>query len=186
MKAKCNVIKNEIREKITEVEEKHNTRLSTTQKILLSITEPITTVLDVLYGEVRLFMLDQHFENADRNIADLVGINEGDEIIYRNTVVFKHSQPLVYVVSYIPKDRCDDKILGDLIEGKLTTGKIIDKYAREIMRKINRISIEEPTPILTELFKTTEDMLSREYIILHNEEVIIWTKELYPLSYFKI
>lgn len=168
------------------MEDEHDVKLSTTQKILLSINGPITPILDVLYGEVRLFMLSQYFEKADKKIAELTGINEGDEILYRNSIVFKRRQPLVYVLSYIPKDRCSDEIIGDLIEGKLTTGKIMDKYGQETIRKINNISIEESTPILTELFKTTEDMLTREYSMIHNGEVVIWTKELYPLSYFKI
>ena len=37
-----------------------------------------------------------------------------------------------------------------------------------------------------DLFKTDEDMLTREYIMIHKGEVIIWTKEAYPLSYFMI
>lgn len=186
MKPHCITIENEIREIINKLEEEHDTKLSTTQKILLSINGPITTVLDVLYGEVRLFMLDQHFEKADKQIADLVGIEEGDEILYRNSIVFKHRQPLVYVLSYIPKDRCDDLLIDELINGKLTTGKIMDSYGYETLRRINKISIEEATPILTELFKTTEDMLTREYSMICNKEIAIWTKELYPLSYFKI
>ena len=81
MSAKCTVIKNELREMIARLEQEHNIKLTTTQKILLSINGPVTPILDVLYGEVRLFMLDQHFENADKNIADLLGIDEGDEIL---------------------------------------------------------------------------------------------------------
>ena len=186
MNPRCIAIENEIRDIIQELEEEHDVKLSTTQKILLSINGPITTVLDVLYGKVRLFMLDQHFENADETIANYLGINEGDEVLYRNSIVFKRRQPLVHVDSYIPKERCDDIIIDELINGKLTTGKIMDQYGVETLRKINKISIEKATPILTELFKTTEDMLTREYSMIHNEEVIILTKEMYPLSYFKI
>ncbi|WP_407423983.1 chorismate pyruvate-lyase family protein [Methanobrevibacter sp.] len=186
MEPKCNIIENEIRETITELEEEHNLKLSTTQKILLTINGPVTPILDVLYGEVRLFMLEQHFEKADKTVADLVGINEGDDVLYRNAIVFKRRQPLIYVVSYIPKERCTDEIADELLKGKLTTGKIIDKHNIETVRKINKIRIEKATPILTELFKTTEDMLTREYVLMNKKNVVIWTKESYPLSYFKI
>ena len=180
------IIENEIREKITQVEQEHNVKLSTTQKIMLCIRGPITTILDVLYGEVNLFMLDQHLEKADKRIADLLKISEGDEIDYREVIVHKSSRPLVYALSYIPTSRITDKIMKDLKEERLTTGKIIDKNYIETTRVIKKIYIEKPTPTQVELFKTQEDMLTREYIMFHDKKVVIWTKESYPLSYFKV
>ena len=185
MEYKCNIIKNEIRERITELEQEHGVKLATIQKILLSTRGPITTVLDVLYGEVRLFMLDQHLEKADKDIAELLGINEGDEIIYRNVLVYKNRRPLVYVLSYIPTARCTGAIIEDLLGAKTTTGRIIDEHSVETLRRINKIDIEKATPILTEIFKTTEDMITREYTMAHSKETVIWTKELYPISYFR-
>ena len=185
MSSKCTAIKNELREMIARLEQEHNIKLSTTQKILLSINGPVTPILDVLYGEVRLFMLDQHFENADKDIADLLGIDEGDEILYRNSIVFKHSKPLIYILSYIPKSRCSDRVINKLLEGKTTTGRIINESGHETIRIINDISLMKATPILTELFKTTDDMLTREYSMIHKGEIVILTKDIYPLSYFK-
>lgn len=180
------IIENEIREKITQVEQEHNVKLSTTQKIMLCIRGPITTILDVLYGEVNLFMLDQHFEKSDEKIADLLKISEGDQIDYREVIVHKNGRPLVYALSYIPTSRITDKIMKDLKEERLTTGKIIDKNYIETTRVIKKIYIEKPTPTQVELFKTQEDMLTREYIMFHDKKVVIWTKESYPLSYFKV
>lgn len=180
------IIENEIREKITQVEQEHNVKLSTTQKIMLCIRGPITTILDVLYGEVNLFMLDQHFEKSDERIADLLKISEGDQIDYREVIVHKNGRPLVYALSYIPTSRITDKIIKDLKEERLTTGKIIDKNYIETTRVIKKIYIEKPTPTQVELFKTQEDMLTREYIMFHDKKVVIWTKESYPLSYFKV
>ena len=179
------VIENEIRQKIEEVENRYNVKLSTKQKILLSIRGPITNILDVLYGEMNLFMLDQHFENADEHIADLLGIDVGDEIDYREVIVHKGGRPFVYARSYIPKALCKGEVLKDLLEEKLTTGKIIDKHAQETWRTINKIDIEKPTVTHVELFKTNEDMVTREYTMRHNDKIIIWTKESYPISYFK-
>lgn len=53
-----------IRDLIKKVEQENNLNLSTTQKILLSIEGPIVTILDVLYGEVKLFFLEQHIKKA--------------------------------------------------------------------------------------------------------------------------
>jgi chorismate-pyruvate lyase len=180
------IIENEIREKITEVEEEHCTNLSTTQKILLCERGPITTILDVLYGQVNLFMLDQHLEKSDKKIADLLRISPGDEIDYREVIVHTNGRPLVYTLSYIPTSRCTKEVLEDLKLEKLTTGKIIDKHCIETMRVIKDISIERPSPTQAELFNTNEHMLTREYIMTYKKETVIWTKESYPLSYFKV
>ena len=180
------IIKNQIRNKIKELEEEYDIELSTTQKILLSINGPITTILDVLYGEVRLFMLGQHVEEANEDIAKLLDIDEGEEVDYREVIVHKRNHPLVYALSYVPMSRCSEEIINDLCKEKLTTGSIIEKYEVETLRKINSISIEKPTPLLQELFKTNDYMLTREYVMIQNKEIKIWTKEAYPLSYFKV
>ncbi|MBQ6344705.1 MAG: DUF98 domain-containing protein [Methanobrevibacter sp.] len=179
------IIENQIRGKIKELEERYGIELSTTQKILLSIREPITIILDVLYGEVNLFMLGQHVEEANADIAKLLDLNEGEKVDYREVIVHKHGRPLVYALSYVPISRCSEKVINDLCKEKLTTGNIIEKYNVETLRRINNISIEEPTPQLQELFKTDENMLTREYVMVQHGKIKIWTKEAYPLSYFR-
>ena len=186
MKFKGIIFENKLREKISELEKEYGTNLSTTQKILLCEHGPITTLLDVLYGDLHLFILDQHLEKADENVAELLQIEPGDEIDYREVIVHKNGRPLVYALSYIPTSRITDKIMKDLKEERLTTGKIIDKNYIETTRVIKKIYIEKPTPTQVELFKTQEDMLTREYIMFHDKKVVIWTKESYPLSYFKV
>ncbi|WP_296872715.1 chorismate pyruvate-lyase family protein [uncultured Methanobrevibacter sp.] len=186
MRFKGNVIENKLRDRIMELEEEYGTEISTTQKILLCEHGPLTTLLDVLYGEVYLFILDQHLEEADEEIAELLQIDAGDEIDYREVIVHKNGRPLVYTLSYIPTSRCSEEIFEDLMNERLTTGRIIDKNVIETFITIKNISIEKPSPTLKELFKTDECMLCREYIITHNKEIGIWTKEAYPLSYFKV
>ena len=176
------IIKNELRDEINILEEKHDIKLSTIQKILLSINGPISTVLDVLYGTVHLFMLDQHLEKSPKS-SKIMDIEEGEMILYRESIVHKGGRPLVHVTSVVPTARCDKETLEDMFEEKLTTGKIMDAHNHETLRRITKISIETPNSVLQDLFNTTEEMLSREYIMINKGEVMIWTKESYPLSY---
>lgn len=176
---------NTTREKIALLEKQHNIRLSNTQKILLSLKGPVTTILDVLYGTVNLFILDQHIDKADENISKLLDVEEGDEIDCREVIVHKNGRPLIYAKSYIPIARCSEEVLKDLCEKKLTTGSIMDKNNIETLRKINDISIEEPSALLQELFHTSEEMITRRYVMEHHKKPVIWTEEKYPLSYFR-
>ena len=180
-----NKLRNETREKIAELEKQHDITLSTTQKILLSLKGPVTPILDVLYGTVNLFVLDQHLMKADETMVDLLDVEIGDEIDSREVIVHKNGRPLVYARSYIPTARCSDAVLKDLADKRLTTGNIMAKNNIETMRKINEIYIEKPSPILQELFHTSEFMVARRYIMVHGKKPVIWTEEKYPISYFR-
>ena len=178
-------IPNVVREKINEAEQENNIKLSTIQKILCSIEGPIATTLDVLYGDVNLFILEQHLDKADEDIAEKLDINEGDEINLREVIIHKHGKPLVYGLSYIPKDRCSDTVIGKLLKEDQTTGRIMLEHEIETITKIENISTEKPDAKLQALFHTSEDFLTREYVLIHKKNIVIWSKEAYPISYFK-
>ena len=170
---------------IKSVEKENDVELSAIQKILLSLIGPISTPLSALYGKLKLFVLQQQIEKADKYVANLLDINEGDEVLVREVIVHKNGRPLIYAFSYVPTDRCNDKILKLLLDEKITTGLILSENNIETQRCIKNISIEKPTPILEELFNTSEDMLTREYTMSQHGTIRLFTKESYPLSYFK-
>lgn len=174
-----------VREKIQKVEQENDMKLTTMQKVLCSIEGPIVTILDVLYGDVNLFVLDQHMEKANEEIAEKLEINVGDEIDLREVIIHKHGRPLVYALSYIPKDRCSNTVIEKLLKEDQTTGRIILEHKIETITKINNIKIEKPSAKLQNLFHINEDMLVREYVLIHKKNIVIWSKEVYPLSYFK-
>lgn len=185
MNAKNKPIPNIIREKIKNVEDENNIKLSTIQKILCAIEGPVVTMLDVLYGDVNLFVLDQHMEKADESIAEKLEISVGDEANIREVIIHKHGRPLVYGLSYIPKDRCSDTVIEKLLKEDQSTGRILLEREIETLTKIENISIEKPDEQLKNLFHTNENLLTREYVLIHKKNVVIWSKEAYPLSYFK-
>lgn len=185
MTPKNQPVKNEIREKILELEEKNNIELSTVQKILCSIEGQIVTILDVLYGDVNLFVLQQHMENADASMAEKLEINEGDEIDKREVIIHKHGRPLVYGLSYIPKDRCSNTVIGKLLKEDQTTSRIMIEHQIETITKVENIYIEKPDATLQNLFHTSEDFIVREYSLIHKKNIVIQAKEVYPLSYFR-
>lgn len=172
-------------EKIRQVEEEYGETFSNTQKILLTTDGSITAILDVLYGKITLTTLDQHFETADKSHAKLVNVSEGEQINYREVIMHKDGRPLIYAISHIPLSRCDENICADLVRADIPIGRILKNYNIESRREINNIFIEKPNETLKELFKTDEDMLARDYVIINNDEILMWIKEVFPISYFK-
>lgn len=171
-------------EKISDLEKEYGQTFSNTQKILLTTDGSITAILDVLYGKISLFTLDQHFGTADESHAKLVNVNEGDEINFREVIMHKGSQPLIYAISHVPLGRCSDEICSDLLRADIPIGRILKNYKIESRREVNNIFIEKPDEKLQDLFKTDEDFLARDYVIINNEEILMWIKEMFPVSYF--
>lgn len=185
MITQAKIIKNELHDEIKRIEKENGIKFSNTQKVLLSIEGSITAILDVLYDTVSIFPLNNHFENADEEKAGLLHINVGDEINYREVLIFGKGKPMIYAKSFIPLPRCRPEAHEDIVKGKLPIGKILKKYKIESRREINQIYIEKPSATLKELFKTSDDFVSRDYVIIENDEIVMWTKESFPVSYFK-
>jgi len=171
-------------EKIRDLEEQYGKTFSNTQKILLTTDGSITAILDVLYGKITLSTLDQHFEDADKSHAKLVNVDEGEEINYREVIMHREGRPLIYAISHIPLSRCSREVCADLIRADIPIGRILKNYNIESRREINNIFIEKPNDTLKELFETDEDMLARDYVIISNGEILMWIKEVFPVSYF--
>lgn len=171
-------------DKITQVEQEYGKNFSNTQKILLTTDGSITAILDVLYGKITLSTLDQHFEDADEYHAKLVNVNKGDEINYREVIMHRNGKPLIYAISHIPLSRCTKEVCADLIRADIPIGRILKNYNIESRREINNIYIEKPNETLKELFGTDEDMLARDYVIINHDKILMWIKEVLPISYF--
>jgi chorismate-pyruvate lyase len=171
-------------DKINDLENSYGKTFSNTQKILLTTDGSITAILDVLYGKITLTTLDQHFEDADSEHAKLVNVPEGTEINFREVIMHREGKPLIYAISHIPLSRCSKEVCADLIRADIPIGRILKNYHIESRREIRNIFIEKPNDTLKELFKTDEDMLARDYVIINNDEVLMWIKEVFPVSYF--
>lgn len=171
-------------EKMNDLEDEYGKKFSNTQKILLTTDGSITAILDVLYGKISLFTIDQHFGTADENQAKLVNVNAGDKINFREVLMHKDGKPLIYAMSHVPLGRCSEEICCDLLRADIPIGRILKNYKIESRREVNNIFIERPDVKLENLFETSEDFLARDYVIINNEEILMWIKEMFPVSYF--
>lgn len=171
-------------EKINDLEADYGQEFSNTQKILLTTDGSITAILDVLYGKITLDTLDQHFGKAAESHAKLVNVEPGDEINFREVIMHKGDQPLIYAISHVPLGRCSDEICSDLLRADIPIGRILKNYRIESRREVNNIFIEKPNDKLRQLFDTEEDFLARDYVIINDGEILMWIKEMFPVSYF--
>ncbi len=179
-----NEINKRLIEKIDQIESENNKQFSNTQKILLTTDGSITAILDVLFGKIDLSTLEQHTETATAENAKLINTKAGADINFREIVMHKNNQPLIYAMSYIPLNRLSDEIKCDLMSADIPIGRILKNYKIESRREINNIFIEKPNETLKELYNTSEEFLSRDYVIIHKGDILMWIKESFPISYF--
>jgi len=160
-------------------------KLSNIQKILLATDGSVTTILDVLVGEIKIKTLKQEFQKADINVAKILNINEGEIVNYRVVVMFNEDSSLIYATSYIPIKRLTSEFKKDLISADIPIGRILKKYNIESRREIQTVKIEDnPNDELKNIFKTNANFLSRNYHIIHNNEILIWIEEKFPINSF--
>ena len=184
MTCEGNNINQRLIEKIYTVEKNYGKTFSNTQKILLTTDGSITAILDVLNGKIDLKTLEQHFEKSTPQIAELIDIGCGEEINYREVLMHKNNKPLIYAISYIPLKRLHKNFKSDLIRADIPIGRILRKYNMESRREIKTIQVEKSNEKLEEIYKTDNDFLTRTYTIIHDEEILIWIKEFFPITYF--
>ena len=99
--------------------------------------------------------------------------------------MYKDKQPLIYAISYFPVKRLSEEFKSDLQKKDIPLGRILRKYSIESRREVKNINIESPTERLEEIYKTNEEFLARDYNIIKSNEIFIWIKELFPITYFK-
>ena len=103
---------------------------------------------------------------------------------YREVIMHRDGKPLIYAISHIPLSRCTKDVYADLIRADIPIGRILKNYHIESRREIKNIWIEKPNETLKELFGTDEDMLARDYVIINQDRILMWIKEVFPISYF--
>ncbi len=180
------IIQNKIKDRVHEIENEYNIRLSTIQKILLSIHGPIPSILDIVYGDVKLFVIKQNIETADKDTAKYLELDEGAELYYREVILHKRGTPLAFAKSIIPTERGTPEIIEDLNKKQKSTSAILYDHDVETSRKITKIELEKPTSTHKELFNSGDDLLTREFVMMHNKKIVLWSSESFPLSHFLV
>ncbi|MCZ7371991.1 MAG: chorismate pyruvate-lyase family protein [Candidatus Methanoperedens sp.] len=137
----------------------------------------ITQLLEVLTGkDVEVKTLEQALIKATPSIAELLEIEKGDEVNRR--IVTLNAEGIVYVLarSLAPIRRMPKDVRKDIMQADIPIGRILRDYKLETRRDILKMEI-----IRHEFFGDIP-VLSREYKIIFNEEILMWINECFPID----
>jgi len=157
-------------------------------RILMSTDGSITAIIEaVTQKKVEVETLEQKVIGADKELAELLEVNEGDEVNYR--VVYLKADGEIYAkaISFTPLKRLENSFKEDLMRADIPIGKIMKKHNIEARREIRWSRVEDAdSKLAEELGITDKRVISRNYNIIHRGKVLINITEFFPLERFRV
>lgn len=157
-------------------------------RILLTTDGSVTAIIEaVTQKSVEIETLEQRIVKADRDIAELLEIDEGEEVNYRVVYLKAGGEIYAKAISYTPIKRLENSFKEDLMRADIPIGKIMKKHGIEARREIRWgkiVEVDEETA--KEFGIKLRQLIARNYNIIHKGKVLINITEFFPVEKFKI
>ncbi|WP_456329597.1 chorismate pyruvate-lyase family protein [Archaeoglobus sp.] len=157
-------------------------------RILMSTDGSITAIIEaVTQKKVEVETLEQRVIRADKELAKILEVDEGDEVNYR--VVYLKADGEIYAkaISFTPLKRLENSFKEDLMRADIPIGKIMKKHNIEARREIRWSRVENAdSKLAEELGINDKRVISRNYNIIHRGKVLINITEFFPVERFRL
>lgn len=155
-------------------------------RILLTADGSVTAIIEAYtQNSVEIETVIQKVISADSEIAEVLGISEGEEVNYR--VVYLKVKDEIYAkaISYTPLKRLDNSLREDLMRADIPIGKILKKHNIEARREINWGKVVVDEELAKEFLVSKPLILVRNYNIIHRGQILINITEFFPMERFE-
>lgn len=137
----------------------------------------VTLLLELLTCKtVSVKTLEQRVEKATQEIAELLGIEEGEEVNSRLVTLSADGMVYVLAKSLSAINRMPHEVRSDLMRADIPIGRILREHRLETRRDILKMDFVHSA------FFGDIPVLSREYRIIYKGEVLMWINEQYPVD----
>jgi chorismate-pyruvate lyase len=152
--------------------------LPTTLRICAGTDGSVTYLLEVMtHNKVEVITRCQKVITATDTIAKMLMIMPGEPVNHREVMLQVQGIPYVLACSLAPVSTMPQCIKDDLMQADIPIGRILREHKLEIRRDILNIEIKSGEKIFNDI-----PVLSREYVIIHDEKILIWINELFPVD----
>lgn len=137
----------------------------------------VTQLLEVLTGKsVKVETISQGVIKASKEIARLLDIETGEDV--NDRLVTLKVDDIVYVLakSLSPINRIPEAVRADLMRADIPIGRILREHKLETRRDILKMEIMHRD------FFGQLPVLSREYKIIYENDVLMWINECFPVD----
>ncbi|MGB9940795.1 chorismate--pyruvate lyase family protein [Methanosarcina sp.] len=138
----------------------------------------VTFLLEIMTRQpVSVITESQYTVKADKAIAALLGVEEGSEINDRVVQLSADGTTFVHARSLSPLERMPDTMREQLMRADIPIGRILRSHNLETRRDMGELEILEGEPTFDGI-----PVLSRSYKIVHNNHVLMWINERFPID----
>jgi chorismate-pyruvate lyase len=138
----------------------------------------VTFLLEIMTRQpVSVTTESQHTVKADRATAALLGVEEGSEVNDRIVRLSAGGTTFVHARSLSPLERMPETMREQLMRADIPIGRILRNHNVETRRDMGELEILEGEPTFDGI-----PVLSRSYKIVHNNHVLMWINERFPID----
>lgn len=119
----------------------------------------------------------QYIVKADKDLAALLGVEEGSEVNDRTVKLYAGDTVFVHARSLSPLERMPQTMRDQLMRADIPIGRILRNHNLETRRDMVELAILEGEPTFDGI-----PVLSRTYNIVHNNHVLMWINERFPID----
>ncbi|WP_311135566.1 MULTISPECIES: chorismate pyruvate-lyase family protein [unclassified Methanosarcina] len=138
----------------------------------------VTFLLEIMTRKpVNVKTESQHIIKADKEMAAFLGVEEGSEVNNRTVRLYAGDTVFVQARSLSPLERMPATMKEQLMRADIPIGRILRSHNLETRRDMGELEVLEE--------ETTFDgipVLSRSYKIVHNNYVLMWINERFPID----
>ncbi|PAV14589.1 4-hydroxybenzoate synthetase [Methanosarcina spelaei] len=119
----------------------------------------------------------QYTVKADKTIASLLDVEEGSKVNDRVVRLSAGGTTFVHARSLSPLERMPDTMREQLMRADIPIGRILRSHNLETRRDMDELEILEGEPTFNGI-----PVLSRSYKIVHNNHILMWINERFPID----
>lgn len=163
---------------LTFLEKLRKLEIPTCLRVCCGTDGSVTFLLEIMTRKsVTVETESQYIIRADREIAVLLGVKEGSEVNNRTVRLCAGDTTFVYAKSLSPLERMPLTMRDQLMRADIPIGHILRNHNLETRRDMVDLKILANEPAFLGI-----PTLSRSYKIIHNNLVLMWINELFPID----
>ncbi|MGA9187968.1 MAG: chorismate pyruvate-lyase family protein [Methanosarcina sp.] len=138
----------------------------------------VTFLLEIMTRKpVSVITEAQYTVKADKEIAAFLGVEEGSEINNRVVRLSAGGTVFVHARSLSPLERMPETMKEQLMRADIPIGRILRSHNLETRRDMGELEVLEGEPTFDGI-----PVLSRSYKIVHNNHILMWINERFPID----
>ncbi len=138
----------------------------------------VTFLLEIMTRKSVIVTTESQYTiKADRATAALLGVEEGSEINDRVVRLSAGDTVFVQARSLSPLERMPETMREQLMRADIPIGRILRSHNLETRRDMGELEILEGESTFNGI-----PILSRSYKIVHNNHVLMWINERFPID----